>query len=60
MGVFFEKNRQLFELRQPLRRRGRTSHHFANHLLHRFNLRLHALQRNANGGEGQLKVMSDK
>jgi len=49
MRVFFEKAGQILQMRQPAGHGGRTPDHFANRLLHWFNLHFHRRQLNAVG-----------
>jgi hypothetical protein len=41
MRVFFEKAGQVFQMSEPAGHRERTPDHFADRLLHRFNLSFH-------------------
>ena len=47
MRVFLDKSRKIFQMCKPLGHGGRASNHFANRLLHWFNLNFHQGKLNA-------------
>src|SRR5690242_11234644 len=50
MRVFFDKSRQIFQMCKPLGHGWRSPNHFANRLLHGFNLYFHREKLNAEQG----------